>query len=91
VSDQPKTDRSFSIGELVAYMTAWAVTFAVVTVSLQDGVDFAVEVLACGMIAALVCFAIAFLVVGRQQVWHEFRVLLVVLALLMVFMFAIYH
>lgn len=65
MTNQPKPpDRTFSIGELVAYVTAWAIAFVVVAAAVRNRSSGPLAVM---LVGALLCFTIAFLFRGREQ------------------------
>lgn len=67
-NNQPtKIDRSFSIGELVAYVTAWAIVFGTLRAAWQQPYVFgSLAIGAKVVIAVLVGFTLGFLLRGRE-------------------------
>ncbi len=66
------------MGELFAYMTAWAITSGVIAIEHARHPASLTGIL----IVVLVSFTIAFLLGGRAGVWSDFWVVLLVLSVL---------
>ncbi len=81
-----KADRNFSIGELLAYTTVWAIALGMVSVAPEHDPKNILGGAAVFLFIVLGCFTVLFIIGGRKQLLPRTAVaLLAIFAILAIF------